>query len=87
MSEREASGGPSSGPSREPMVGLNPGEALTTAQAAAIAGIRPDTLRHYAAKGQAPTPRRFGGTLVWSEAEIRHWMQHRPGRGARTDLR
>ncbi len=68
------------------MGGLERG-ALTTAQAAALAGIKPDTLRHYAARGLAPTPHRFGTSLMWSEAEIRRWLKNRPGRGARTDLR
>lgn len=74
-------------PSRDYTGAADLGEALTTSQAAALAGIRPDTLRHYATKGLAPAPRRFGGSLVWQESEIRRWLADRPGRGARTDLR
>lgn len=62
-------------------------EWLTTEQAARRAGIKPDTLRHYAAKGLAPAPARFGRSLMWDPAAIEQWLATRPGRGARTDLR
>ncbi len=87
MSTTGASRRPSRKPSRDAMDAADLGQALTTSQAAALAGIRPDTLRHYATKGLAPAPRRFGGSLVWHESEIRRWLANRPGRGARTDLR
>ncbi|WP_347350390.1 MerR family DNA-binding transcriptional regulator [Intrasporangium sp.] len=59
---------------------------LTTEQAARRAGIKPDTLRHYAAQGLAPAPTRFGRSLMWDPAAITHWLATRPGRGTRTDL-
>lgn len=62
------------------------GEWLTTEQAARLARIKPDTLRHYAAKGLAPAPARFGRSLMWDADLITHWLATRPGRGARTDL-
>lgn len=86
MSADGASGRPSKEPSRDSMDAVDLGQSLTTSQAAALAGIRPDTLRHYAAKGLAPSPSRFGNSLVWHEAEIRRWLSNRLGRGARTDL-
>ena len=60
---------------------------LTTAEAAALAGVRPDTLRHYARSGHAPTPRQFGRALMWHKPTVLAWLAERPGRGARTDLR
>lgn len=60
---------------------------LTTAEAATLAGVKPDTLRHYARTGHAPTPRAFGRSLQWSRREVLEWLATRPGRGTRTDLR
>jgi len=61
------------------------GEWLTTAEAADLAKIEPDTLRHYARSGHAPQPQRFGRSLMWNNAEIRAWLRARPGQGTRTD--
>lgn len=59
---------------------------ITTDEAAALAHVAPDTLRHYARHGQVPAPQKFGRSLVWSRSSILTWMQSRPGQGARTDL-
>lgn len=56
--------------------------------AAAIAGVRPDTWSGYVSRGQAPQPVRFvGRTPVWDAAEVNTWAAHRPGRGSRSTPR
>lgn len=60
---------------------------IDTTEAARLAGIKPDTLRHYVRTGHAPAPTRFGRSLMWDADEIRQWIATRPGQGARTDLR
>ena len=62
-------------------------EYLTTAEAAELAGITPDTLRSYAWRGQAPEPRRFGRSLMWRRSVFERWLATRPGQGYRSDLR
>lgn len=59
---------------------------ITTTEAAALAGIKPDTLRHYARTGHSPSPARFGRSLMWHRGDIEDWIASRPGQGARTDL-
>lgn len=62
-------------------------EKLTTAQAAARAGVQPGTWRDYVAKGRAP--KRDGEhdarTPWWYPATVDAWLADRPGQGARTD--
>lgn len=61
---------------------------MTRDEAAELAGVRPDTWSGYVSRGQAPAPKRHvGRTPVWDEAEIRDWMENRPGRGSRTSDR
>lgn len=79
-------------PAQDQHAGEPPGPAelsdwITTDEAAALAHVEPDTLRHYARHGQAPGPQKFGRSLVWSRRSILTWLQSRPGQGARTDLR
>ena len=57
---------------------------ITSDRAAALAGFAVRTFTGYVARGQAPKPiRHMGRTPVWDEAEIKAWMENRPGRGAR----
>lgn len=57
---------------------------LTRDEAAAMAGVRPDTFSGYVSRGQAPAPkRRVSRTPVWDAAEVEAWAKGRPGRGAR----
>ncbi|MGH3359547.1 MAG: helix-turn-helix transcriptional regulator [Nocardioidaceae bacterium] len=59
---------------------------ITTEEAAAMVGIKADTLRHYVRSGHAPEPERFGRALMWNREVIERWQASRPGRGVRTDL-
>lgn len=64
-----------------------PEDWIDTAEAARLAGVKPDTLRHYARSGHAPRPTKVGRSLMWSQQAIRAWVKGgRPGQGARTDL-
>lgn len=46
------------------------------------------TWRSYVARGQAPAPVRYiGREPLYSTEAIAQWIEQRPGRGARTDLR
>lgn len=66
------------------------GRKLSGPQAAARAGIKPATWRHYVHKGLAPTPdgrEEVSGHPWWWETTVDRWLAARPGRGARTDLR
>ena len=58
-------------------------ELISTAEAAALAGVRPGTCRDYVSKGLAPQPIVRG---FYDRAEVEEWLANRPGRGARTDL-
>lgn len=61
---------------------------LTSAEAAARAGIGASTFRGYVARGHAPAPAGFDpktGLRVWDEAKVMAWIENRPGQGARTD--
>lgn len=61
------------------------GRELTRDEAAALAGVRPDTFSGYVSRGQAPAPkRRVSRTPVWDASEIEEWVKQRPGRGARS---
>lgn len=60
------------------------GRKLSGPQAAARAGIKPATWRHYVHKGLAPTPdgrEEVSGHPWWWEATVDQWMVSRPGRG------
>lgn len=48
------------------------GDWITTDEAAALADVAPDTLRHYARHGQAPAPQKFGRSLVWEPPQHPH---------------
>lgn len=57
-------------------------------EAAAVAGVHPDTWSGYVSRGQAPAPtRKIGRTPLWDEDEVGSWAQNRPGRGSRTTPR
>lgn len=61
---------------------------LERSEAAALAGITPDTWSSYVARGQAPAAsRHVGRTPLWDEAEVRHWVENRPGPGSRATAR
>lgn len=61
---------------------------LLLAEAADIAGVRPNTWSSYVARGQAPAPvRRVGRTPLWDEDEVRQWVAERPGQGSRSTSR
>lgn len=63
-------------------------DELLLAEAAEIAGVRPNTWSSYVARGQAPAPtRRVGRTPLWSEDDVRQWVASRPGQGSRSTLR
>lgn len=60
---------------------------MTAPEAAAAAGIEPDTFTSYVSRGQAPaSSARIVGRRVWLRADIEQWISNRPGRGRRTDL-
>lgn len=55
-------------------------------------GLSTNTLSSYSAKGLAPAPDVLVGlgdraVRGWTVETIDEWMAHRPGRGARTDLK
>lgn len=57
---------------------------LTTAEAAALAGVKPRTWSSYVARGQAPAPAaRIGTTPVWDREIVETWLANRPGQGTR----
>jgi predicted DNA-binding transcriptional regulator AlpA len=56
-------------------------DLLTTADVAALAGVKPKTLRTYVLRGSIPAPGRIGRTLVWPPDVIERWLAGRPGRG------
>lgn len=62
---------------------LHPEDMLTTAQVAALAGVRPDTIAGYRSRGQMPQPAaQIGGrsTPLWPRPVIRHWLAHQTRR-------
>jgi hypothetical protein len=64
------------------------GRQITRDQAAAIAGVAPDTFSGYVSRGQAPSPvRHVGRTPLWDEAKLKAWAGNRPGPGARGTAR
>lgn len=59
-------------------------DRLTRDEAAAIAGVRPDTWSAYVTRGQAPAPEeRIARTPLWSREVVEGWKAARPGRGRR----
>jgi len=64
------------------------GVGLTATECAARGGVAPATWRAYVHRGQAPPARGGSPTLrLWEESEVDTFLAHRPGPGARTDLR
>ncbi|HLL69112.1 MAG TPA: hypothetical protein VK453_25855 [Micromonosporaceae bacterium] len=64
-------------------------DRLTTAEAAKLAGVQPVTWRGYVHRQHAPPPDGHldARTPYWYRGTVETWITHRPGRGARTDLR
>lgn len=59
-------------------------DLISTAQAAELAGIQPGTLRDYVSRGRGPSPVVRG----WYDRDaVQAWVENRPGRGSRTDLK
>lgn len=57
---------------------------VTRVEAAALAGVAPDTFSAYVSRGRAPQPvEHVGSTPLWSDTEIRAWLRLRPGRAGR----
>ncbi|MBB1252526.1 helix-turn-helix domain-containing protein, partial [Streptomyces sp. OF3] len=56
----------------------DPETLLTAEQAADILGIKPATLRAYAARGEAPAGRKIGSARRWTLREIEHHRDHPP---------
>jgi len=64
------------------------GAGLTATECADRGGVAPATWRAYVHRGQAPPARGGSATLrLWEESEVDTFLAHRPGPGARTDLR
>ncbi len=64
------------------------GVGLTATECADRGGVAPATWRAYVHRGQAPPARGGSPTLrLWEESEVDTFLAHRPGPGARTDLR
>lgn len=63
-------------------------EKLTRPQAAARAGVKPDTWGGYVSRGYAPEPdgRHDRRTPWWWDTTVDEWKRDRKGQGARTDL-
>jgi hypothetical protein len=58
------------------------GRQITRDEAAALAGIKPDTFSAYVVREQAPAPVRFvGRTPLWDETKVKTWAENRPGQG------
>jgi len=71
-----------------PPAGTLQGVGLTATECAARGGVAPATWRAYVHRGQAPPARGGSPTLrLWEESEVDTFLAHRPGPGARTDLR
>lgn len=59
---------------------------LTADSVAELVGVRPSTIRTYAARGQMPAPAPCpccGHGATYDEAEVRAWLARRPGRTGR----
>jgi predicted DNA-binding transcriptional regulator AlpA len=64
------------------------GRQITRDEAAALAGVTPDTFSGYVSRGQAPGPvRHVSRTPLWDEAKVQAWVDSRPGRGTRGTAR
>ena len=60
---------------------------LTVADVAEMVGVARDTIAAYRYRRYLPEPQAvIGRTPVWSRPIIRHWVEHRPGNGWRTDI-
>lgn len=65
-------------------------ELLTTAEAAALAGVLPASWAAQARRTPALRDAKVmldGRTPAWPREVVETWLRTRPGRGARTDLR
>lgn len=52
---------------------------VTSTEAAALAGVAPDTWSSYVSRGQAPAPDgRLGRTPWWWESTVQDWVAQRP---------
>lgn len=66
---------------------LVPARLLAIDDVASQAGVAPKTVSSYLATGRMPQPQGWhAGSPWWTAPIISHWLQQRPGRGARTDL-
>lgn len=64
-----------------------PGTPVDLSGFAALAGLKPATLRTYRTDGRLPPPDgRHGRSDWWWTATVQTWLANRPGQGARTDL-
>ena len=67
---------------------LSLSEVLTLIETKTGKPLARSTWRSYVARGQAPAPVRYlGREPLYSTHTITQWIEQRPGRGARTDLR
>lgn len=58
------------------------GDRITRSEAAAIAGVAPDTFSAYVNRGHAPKAvAHVGRTGLWDADEVRAWQDSRPGQG------
>ena len=55
---------------------------LTAGEAAALAGVEPDTFTTYVHRGQAPRPDvDIPRHRLWERSTVETWIRSRPGRG------
>ena len=60
---------------------------LTVADIADVAGVSKATVDSYRYRGTLPAPQVVKGrTPLWTRPVIRHWLEHRPGSGWRSDI-
>jgi predicted DNA-binding transcriptional regulator AlpA len=60
---------------------------LTVADIGELAGVSKATIDSYRYRGYLPRPQATRGrTPLWARPIVRHWLQHRPGCGWRSDL-
>jgi predicted DNA-binding transcriptional regulator AlpA len=65
----------------EPVITV--GDLVDTGEVADLLGIAPESVTRYRARGGFPEPlRHFGGSPVWTRAQIAAFIESRPGRGA-----
>jgi predicted DNA-binding transcriptional regulator AlpA len=50
---------------------------LTRTEAAAILGVKPDTLNHWTWKGTGPESVKVGGRVKYSRADLASWIAER----------